>query len=70
MQRFNSIEQVLREVEGIPQEKLWLESEQAEFFERHPEKLPSTGNDHPDIRVTLDDNSLLEYPTRKLPPWR
>lgn len=30
---------------GIPREKLWLESEQAEVFEQHPELLPGDEND-------------------------
>ncbi|KAN0081995.1 hypothetical protein V8E54_003293 [Elaphomyces granulatus] len=39
-ERFNSIERAFREVECIPTDKLWLESEQVAFFEEHPEKLP------------------------------
>ncbi|KAL1970535.1 hypothetical protein VTN77DRAFT_4179 [Rasamsonia byssochlamydoides] len=39
-QRFNRIEEAFRETEGIPREKLWLESEQEEIFARHPVKRP------------------------------
>ncbi|OJJ84396.1 uncharacterized protein ASPGLDRAFT_58090 [Aspergillus glaucus CBS 516.65] len=44
-ERFNKIEEAFREVEGVPREKLWLESEQAEVFEQHPELLPGDEND-------------------------
>ncbi|PGH05607.1 hypothetical protein AJ79_06774 [Helicocarpus griseus UAMH5409] len=40
-QRFNRIEAAFREAEGLSHEKLWLEAEQADFFERHPERYPS-----------------------------
>lgn len=54
-QRFNLIEELFREVEQIPQEKLWLESEQADFFQRCPEKLPGAHNDFAELHMTLDD---------------
>jgi hypothetical protein len=53
-QRFNMIEAAFRKVECIPQEHLWLESEQAEFFENNPDKLSGSKNDHPDVTVVVD----------------
>ncbi|KAN0075996.1 hypothetical protein V8E54_007266 [Elaphomyces granulatus] len=38
-----------KSIECIPTDKLWLESEQVAFFEKHPEKLPGAENDLPDV---------------------
>ena len=47
--------------ENLPVEKLWLEVEQVDFFERNPELLPGAGHDHPEveIKVDFDDSSTL-----------
>lgn len=55
--QFNRIEEAFREVEGIPSQKLWLEREQARFFEQYPEQLPGANNDIPDIRETWEDST-------------
>ena len=47
--RFNAIEAAYRIETGRPRERLLLEREQADYYEQHPEKLPSGTYDRVDI---------------------
>ncbi|KAI9928650.1 hypothetical protein ASPWEDRAFT_180237 [Aspergillus wentii DTO 134E9] len=57
-ERFNNIERVFREVECISKDKLWLEAEQADFFDQNQGLLPGGDNDYPDINIEYHDSNL------------
>ncbi|KKK26856.1 hypothetical protein ARAM_003456 [Aspergillus rambellii] len=55
--RFNNIERAFREVEAISKDQLWLEAEQAGFFDQN-QRLPGGDNDNPDVTIECDDSNL------------
>ena len=51
--RFNKIARAYRQVESIPIDKVWLQSEQAAFFQQHPALVPGGQNDYPEVEMEL-----------------
>lgn len=56
-ERFNKTECAYRHVESLPIDKLWLQSEQAEFLEQHPALVPGGQNDYPEVDVELHNKA-------------
>lgn len=53
-QRWNYIEAAFRKSEGLDEHQIWLEREQVDYFERHPERYPSGQFDIPQEVVAYD----------------